>query len=114
MAIVRSCSYSSVIFIPEPAENYTKIEVSFAQDQQIVVTKSDGDLETASNAVVVSLTSEETLLFRPSVKSPMGRRLGGSAFVQIRLFKDSSDAPGSKCWPVEVHDSLQEGAINNE
>ena len=113
MAIIRACSYSVAIRTPVPPSSYSHLIVTFAQDQEILAEKSLSEMVVSEGGVLVSLTQAETAQFRPTDKSPMGRKTGGEAFVQLRAYKEPTDAPGSKCWKVPVYDSLNEGALTS-
>lgn len=109
MAIRRACSYAATITTPEAPGEYSAILVSFAQDQQIVHSFELGDPEIVVNAndVTVQLSQEQTKAFQPSAGSPMGIQAAGPAYLQIRCYKSTYDAPGSKTWAIEVYDSLE-------
>ena len=114
MAIKRACTYSASIRMPEDPSNYDQILVTFSQDQEIIVEKRNSDLVLSSQAINFTLSQEETRLFRPSVKSPMGNRISSPAYIQVRAFKSASAAPGSDCWKVDVYDSLSDEVLTNE
>lgn len=111
--IRRACAYSVAIATPIAPSEYAAIEVTFAQDQEIVLTKTKDELTLSDEGVLVALTQEETKQFFPSIKSPMGERQGGKVYMQIRAYKNAYDAPGSDCWPIEVYDSLSDEVIGN-
>lgn len=113
MAIIRACSYSAAIDTPEPPTNYSRVVVTFAQNQRILVSKELSEMSVTEDGVLVELTQEETARFRPSEKSPMGRLTGGKAFMQIRAYKEPTDAPGSECWGIPVLDSLNQEALSD-
>ena len=113
MAIRRACTYSAAITTPSAPSTYEAIEVTFAQDQEIIITKTKDDLTLSDEGVLVELTQDETKLFLPSLKSPMGERQGGKAYMQIRVYTNSYDAPGSDCWAIDVLDSLNMGVLPN-
>lgn len=98
MAIRRACSYSATIKTPEEPAEYSVIVATFSQDNNILINKSLGDSGVTINedCVVVQLSQEETLLFRP----------GKVALFQIRCYKSTYEAPGSKVWAIDVYDSL--------
>ena len=113
MAIKRACSYSAGIITPSAPSTYSAIEVTFAQDQEIILSKTKNELTLADDGVLVELTQEETRLFLPSVRSPMGERQGGKAYMQIRVYSNAYDAPGSDCWAIDVLDSLNKEVLPN-
>ena len=114
MAIKRACTYSASIRMPEDPDNYSQILVTVSQDPEIIAEKQKADLALSEQAINFTLTQEETRLLRPSVKSPMGNRIGSPAYIQVRAFKSASAAPGSDCWKVEVYDSLNDGVLSDE
>lgn len=111
--IIRACAYNAVIRTAINPTEYSKILVTFAQDQQILIEKTENELTIGDDGVVVSLTQEETLLFKPSAKSVMGRRIGSPAYLQIRAYKSAYDAPGSKQFEIDVLDSQSEEVLDN-
>lgn len=98
MAIRRACSYEATIKTPVDPAEYSAILVTFAQNNQILVNRSIGDagLTINEDSVVVQLSQEDTLLFQANT----------TAFLQIRCYKATYDAPGSKVWAIDVFDSL--------
>ena len=109
MEIRRACSYAATITTPEAPGEYSAILVSFAQDQQIVHSFELGDPEIVVNEsdVTVQLSQEQTKVFLPSAGSPMGTQTVGPVYLQLRCYKSTYDAPGSKTWAIEVYDSLE-------
>lgn len=98
MAIRRACSYSATIKPPEDPAEYTAIVATFSQGGNILINKELGDsgVTLEEDCVVVRLSQEETLLFQP----------GSVALFQIRCYKSTYEAPGSKVWAIDVYDSL--------
>lgn len=112
--IRRAGTYPVTIKTPLPPAQYSKIFVTFAQDNAVVVEKKLGDSGFVINGdrVEVTLTQNETLLFKPSASTPMGRERGMRAFMQCRCYKNSLDAPASCTWPLEVYDALKAEVIS--
>lgn len=108
MAIHRAGTYPVHIKTPVAPSEYSKIRVTFAQNQRILIEKTNGDtaMELTDDAVIVTLTQEETKLFAPTYGSPLGGQEGTMAFMQIRCYKNTLDAPASEVWPIPVYDSL--------
>jgi hypothetical protein len=98
MAIRRACSYEATIKTPVDPAEYSAILVTFSQGGNNLVNKEIGDagLTLNEDSVVVQLSQEETLLFQAATP----------AFLQIRCYKATYDAPGSKVWTIDVYDSL--------
>ena len=92
MAIIRACSYSCSIKTPEAPSEYSKILVSIAQNGQTLINKTQAELQTTASSVIMQLTQEETKLF----KAP------GRAFLQVRCYKSTYNAPGSKLFAIDV------------
>ena len=113
MAIHRAGTYPVTIKTPQAPSEYSSILVTFAQNQQIIVEKGTGDsgFSTTADAVEVTLTQDETLLFQPTVGSPMGGTRAPLAYIQIRCYKSSLDAPASAVWPLEVYDALNQEVL---
>lgn len=112
--IYRAGSFGVTVETPRPPSEYTAIQVTFSQDEQILVTKDANSpgITIRSTDILIELTPEETLLFQPSVPSPMGRPSGGPAVMQLRAWASSTDAPASPCWGIPVFDCNSEEALN--
>ena len=100
--IHRAGTYPATIKTPKAPTEYSAIQVTFSQNQQVLVTKE---------LVEVVLTQEETLLFQPSAGSPMGAVKNPPAFLQIRCYASDLEAPASACWPIAVYDSLTSNVL---
>lgn len=114
MAMRRAASFSATITPPKAPTEYIAMLVTFAQDQQVVLEKSLDDLTIDGADVVVELAQEETLQFAPSVPSPMGTKLGGPAYLQLRCYAGEYDAPASAAWAIEVYDVLDPTILPGE
>ena len=114
MSIRRAGSYAATITTPEAPSEYSAIQVSFAQNQQIVFSFELGDDEivVGTDAVTVQLTQEQTAQFSPSEGSPMGRPNAQKVYLQIRCYKSAYVAPASKTWAIDVYDSLETEALS--
>lgn len=114
MAIHRAGTCPVTIKTPKAPSEYSTILVTFAQGQQIIVEKTNGDtgFETTEDSVVVTLSQEDTLLFQPTMGSPMGGVPGPMAYMQIRCYKSATEAPASAVWPLEVYDSLNQEVLS--
>lgn len=112
--IHRAGTYPATIKTPKAPTEYSAIQVTFSQNQQVLVTKELGDegLTINGDAVEVVLTQEETLRFQPSAGSPMGAVKNAPAFLQIRCYASDLDAPASACWPIPVYDSLTQEVLS--
>ena len=113
--IHRAGTYSATFKPPKPPESYSAIRVDFSQNQQLILTKQLGDsgVEISGACVEVTLTQQETLQFRPSTGSPMGRQNGTPVAIQIRCYASALDAPASACWAREVFDCESEEVLPN-
>ena len=111
--IHRAGTYPATIKTPKAPTEYSAIQVTFSQNQQVLVTKQLGDtgLTINGDVVEVTLTQTETLQFQPSVGSPMGAVKSPPAFLQIRCFASDLEAPASACWPIPVYDSLTQNVL---
>lgn len=108
MAIIRACTWGASIATPENPDNYNEILVLFAQAQDVLIRKEKSDLSLTAEGVHVSLSQEETAMFKPSKPSPRGTHIGPAAYMQIRVYKTDDDAPGSESWKIDVVDSLSD------
>lgn len=111
--IKRACSYTAVIKCAIDPTEYTRILVTFSQDQQIVIEKTESQMLVSSDGIIVNLSQDETLQFRPTGKSVMGRRTGSPVYMQIRAYKSTYEAPGSKQFALEVVDCQSEEVLVN-
>lgn len=104
MAIKRACSYTATIDLPEAPSYYSAIVVTFGQGgtrDLITKNKSALVLDEAKKTVVVQLTQAETKQFAACEK----------AFMQIRCYHSTYDAPGSRIWAIDVCPSLNEEVL---
>lgn len=104
MAIVQACSYKATIQTPLSPENYSAILVSFAQDGETLLNKETSQLLLQDGLVIVRLKQEETAVFKA----------GLPAFLQIRVYRNDYDAPGSQIWPVDVWPALNQEVLPSE
>ena len=111
--IQRACVYSVAIKTPIDPNNYSEISVVFSQNQREILKKAKQDLTLTEDGVFLVLTQEETLLFKPSIPSVMGRAKGQPAYLQIRAYKDAREVVGSKSWKIEVYDTQNEEVLGN-
>ena len=109
--IKRACTYRALIKSAINPTEFTKILVTFSQDQEILVQKTLNDMSVTSDGILVTLTQEETLRFRPTGKSIMGRRIGSPAYMQIRAYRSASEVPGSKQFELNVIDTQSEEVL---
>lgn len=98
MGIRRACSYTATIKTPVAPSGYSAILVTVQQDGANLVTKTKTGLTIGNDAVTLKLTQAETAQFTA----------GKKAFLQIRCYKSAYDAPGSKCWPLDVWPALDD------
>ena len=111
--IQRACTYSVAIKTPTDPNEYSEIVLVFSQNQREIIKKTKQDLALAEEGVFLVLTQEETLLFKPSIPSVMGRAKGQPAYLQIRAYKDSHEVVGSKSWKIDVYDAQNEEVLGN-
>lgn len=102
MDLVRVCSFTVGVITPRAPSEYSKIIVTFAQNGKTVITKNKSDLELQSTGVKIQLTQAETAMF----EAP------GVALMQLRAYKSEYDAPGSKCWALNVYPALSEEILS--
>lgn len=105
MAIKRACSYTATIQLPEAPSYYSAIIVTFGQGgTKNLITKDKTALvpNEADKTVVVQLTQAETKQFAACEK----------AFMQIRCYHGTYDAPGSRIWAIDVCPSLNEEVLS--
>ncbi len=104
MAIIRACSYNCSIKTPEAPSGYSKILVTFAQGQEVLIDKDESEVDLTADAVQVHLSQAETALFEaPAV-----------AYMQIRCYKSTYNAPGSKLFQIPVAPALNDEILGGE
>ena len=101
MSFRRACSYTATIKTPKPPDTYSAIQVTIAQDEENLVNKDLESLRYDSDYVYVELTQEETAQFKDGIP----------AYLQIRCYADVYDAPGSKCYQLEVWPALADNIL---
>ena len=98
MAIRRACSYKAHIKTPYPPSHYSAILVTVQQDGVNLINKNKSDLTADGSSVTMNLTQAETAQFVA----------GKPAYLQIRCYASATEAPGSRCWPLEVWPALND------
>ena len=96
MAIIRACSYNAKIRTPQAPDQYSEFLAVFQQKQQNIVTKTS--VTTDSQYVYVSLSQEETKLFKEGIP----------AYLQLRCYASTYDAPGSALFKIDVWNALDD------
>lgn len=102
--IRRVCSYNCTVQTPKSPDTYTEILVTFEQNQQIIITKTQEDITINADTIEINLTQEETALFEGC----------SYCFMQVRCFADEYDAPGSAIFKIPVQRSLNEEILGGE
>ena len=111
--IQRACTHGIAIKTPTDPNDYSQIVIVFSQNQREILKKVKQDLVLTEEGVFLTLTQEETLLFKPSIPSVMGRAKGQPAYLQIRAYKDANEVVGSKSWKIDVYDAQNEEVLGN-
>lgn len=101
MAIIRACSYSCGVKTPEAPSGYSKILVTFSQGGNKLIDLTENDVTLTSDTVEVKLTQAQTRLFK-----------AGQAVMQIRCYKSTYNAPGSKLFAIEVWPALNDEVLS--
>ena len=101
MSFRRACSYTASIKTPKPPDAYSAIQVTIAQDDENLITKDLSSLRCDEDYVYVELTQEETALFKDGIP----------AYLQIRCYAAEYDAPGSKCYKLDVWPALADNIL---
>lgn len=102
--IRRACSYEATIKTPQAPSHYSAILVTFQQNGENLVEKQINDLTLTETSVIVKLTQAETALF-------VAKK---NAFLQIRCYAATYDAPGSQVWTIPVEAALNDEVLPNE
>lgn len=101
MAFRRACSYQASITPPEAPATYSSVLVTFKQDN-VQIDKSLSDLTVSGGDFIVKLAQEETSRFTA----------GKNAWLQIRCFASTYNAPGSAVWPIDVMPALNDTILS--
>lgn len=101
MSIRRACSYIASFTLPDNAANYTALQVTVSQQRSQIFNKTKNDLDLSGRVATLKLSQEETLQLEENIP----------AQLQIRAFKGTYDAPGSKIFTVDVLPSLNEEVL---
>ena len=102
--IIRATSYQCTIKTPKDPTEYSRIIVTFQQQQHNVVTKTETELTIDNPNVIVNLTQEETAKFTADYP----------CLMQIRCYKEPYDAPGSMIWEIPVIPALDDRILGGE
>lgn len=102
MGIRRACSYKATFTPPAAPAEYEEILVTIQQAGQNLVTKTKTDLTINADTVVLELSQQETAQFAAGV----------GAYIQIRCYKSIYNAPGSRCWPLDVWPALDDRILS--
>lgn len=73
-----------------------KVQITYAQNKTPIVTKEKAECELLENRVIVYLSQEETLKFKPNL----------SVQVQIRVVTTGGDAPATKIFTIPCDEIL--------
>ena len=86
--------------LPFEAKQLTSVYITFAQSCREVLTKHGAEITAEGNQLVVELSQDETLLFRPQ-----------SVDIQIRAIDVAGNAIASKIITADVSKILRDGVI---
>lgn len=109
----RACTYGAAIKTPRNPGEYEEIIVTICQNQREIIRRTKDSLSLSEDGVFIGLSQEETKLFRPSLKSVMGRRVGQPAYMQIRAYAHANEVVGSKSWAIDVYDTQNEEVLGD-
>ncbi len=104
MGIRRACSYRVRIRTTEPPDNYSDVLITIQQKKQNVISKGLADLDSDDTYIIMKLKQEETRQLESGIPT----------YLQFRGFIDEYNAPGSKCWPVEVLPTLDDRILGGD
>lgn len=94
--------------LPEDADSYNVIRIAFAQNEELLVKEyaygsADPGMELDGKDVIVTLTQEETKMFKP-----------GFAYTQVRALTSEDEAPASKEFRIIVRRILDDEIMGGE
>ena len=98
MAIRRACTYKAVITLPYAPSHYSAILVTLQQNGINLINKNKSQLTVGTADVTLNLTQQETAQFEA----------GTPAYLQIRAYASTTEAPGSRCWQLDVWPALDD------
>lgn len=105
MAVIRRvCSWACTVKTPKAPSTYSEILVTFEQNQQVVINKTQDDITIGTEDIEIDLTQEETAL------------LDGDSFcyMQVRCYASEYDAPGSAIFKIPVQRALSEEILGGD
>lgn len=104
--MIRLTTPQHIFTFPQDPAQYEKILVTMWQDGDIVLEKTEADMEfdSESRKAWYKLTQEETRLFVPNK----------DVKLQIRVLTAEGDAFASDIMPVKVHDVLNDSILEGE
>lgn len=91
--------------------NYRHIIVSIVQDDIARIDKKDNDLsiDVVNDTVVVSLSQEETALFRGG-----NQNTPKTAHIQVNIYYDSTERDVSIIKDINIYNNLYKKVVNDE
>lgn len=102
--IRRVCSWACTVKTPKSPDTYSEILITFEQNQQTILNKTQEDVTISGDVIEINLTQEETAQFEGS----------SYCFMQVRCFADEYDAPGSAIFRIPVQRALSEEILGGD
>lgn len=102
--IRRVCSWACTVKTPKSPDTYSEILITFEQNQQTILNKTQEDVTISGDVIEINLTQEETALFEGN----------SCCFMQVRCYADEHDAPGSAIFKIPVQRALSEEILGGD
>jgi len=104
MGIRRACSYCVRIKTLEPPDNYSDVLVTIQQKNRNIISKTLASLDSDDTYIIMRLNQSETRELEAGIPT----------YLQFRGYIEEYNAPGSKCWPIEVQPALDDRILGGD
>ena len=99
--MTRGTTPTHIFTLPIFASNIDKLRITYSQDQDIILEKTEADIERSGKTIRYTLTQEETLKFRAK----------SSVNIQVRVLTTDNMALASPIKKLSVSEVLNEEVL---
>ena len=99
--MIRGTTPKHIFNLPFEASLVKEARISYAQEYETVLTKTEADCVFEGNTITVALTQEDTLLFKKRRKVE----------IQLRVLTTNNEVMATVPYKVELHDCLTEEVL---
>ena len=99
--MTRGTTPTRIFTLPIFASNIDKLRITYSQDQDIILEKTEADIERSGKTIRYTLTQEETLKFRAK----------SSVNIQVRVLTTDNMALASPIKKLSVSEVLNEEVL---